>query len=516
MGVGILTTYTEIANIAGIQGLLVYTFAGALPIIMFSFFGPMIRRRCPEGFVLTEWCSRRYGPITALCLSAATVFTLYLFMVSELTAIGDAINTLTGIDATPCVVIECIVTTIYTSIGGFGVSFVTDVFQALFVLVVAIIGIIGYATEIDIDMDLKRETYSQLMGSNKLGWMVFYILNIAILTNDAFMAGFWLRTFAAKTDKDLFVATGIAALVTTIICTLVGLPGIIAVWTGDLTISDENGYNAFFILVSKMHKWIIGVILIFSVLLSTCTFDSLQSAVTSTISNDVFRNKFPITYSRVIVAIIMVPALVVAIECSANVLQIYFIADLLSSAIIPIMFLGLSKHFFFLRGLDVIVGALSGLLSVFVFGCIYYGDAKDGGLLLLIWNGVYDPNDWGAFGAFVAAPVGGIIFGLLCAAIRITVLYIISRQKGTEFHALDKPTTVAFGVTSKKDGIYEAGSVNDTEVGLLGAEFIEVDNASSNVDDSATDSASIDKSDSVGVREVLKEFKWHDMLHLLI
>lgn len=505
MGVGILTTYTQIANIAGIQGLLVYVLAGAVPILAFACLGPIIRRRCPEGFVLTEWCNRRYGPIMALCLSAATVFTIFLFMISELTAVGDAINSLTGIDSTPAMVVECIVTTIYTFMGGFAVSFVTDTFQAILVLVVAIIAICGYATEIKIDPALKHETYHELMGSNKIGWMVFYILNVAILTNDMFMSGFWLRTFAAKTDKDLYVATGIASVVVAIISTLVGLPGIIAVWTGDLKIGDENGSYAFFILIATMKKWIIGVILIFCVFLSTCTFDSLQSAAASTISNDVFRNKFPMIYSRALVIIIMIPALVIAIECSANVLQVYFIADLLSSAIVPIMFLGLSKHFYFLRGLDVIVGALGALLGVFVFGCVYYGNAKDGGLLLLISNGVYDPNDWGAFGAFVIAPVGGVIFGLMCAGLRISILYLISRKTGAEFHALDKPTTAVFGVVSKEDGIYES-EVNVEEVPEDGDV------------ESSLDTDSIKKSDDgeENVITILRSFNWKDMFHLLV
>ena len=503
MGCGVLTTYTEIANIAGIQGLLVYVLAGAVPIVMFSFLGPLIRRRCPDGFVLTEWCNQRYGPIMGLCLSAASVLTIYLFMVSELTAVGSAINALTGLDQTAAVVVECIVTTIYTSMGGFAVSFVTDTFQALFVLIVTVIGVLGYATEIHIDDQLKHDTYKEMTGSNKLGWMVFYILNVAILTNDMFMSGFWLRTFAAKTDKDLYIATGIAAFVTAVICTLVGIPGILAVWTGALTVSDPNGYMAFFILIADMHKWIIGVVLIFSVCLSTCTFDSLQSAVTSTISNDIFRNKFPIIYSRILVVIIMVPALVVAIECSANVLQIYFIADLLSCAIVPIMFLGLSEHFFFLRGLDVIVGALGSLLAVFVFGTIYYGSAKEGGLLLLIWNGVYDPNDWGAFGAFVITPFGGIVFGLLCAAVRISIIYLNCKRTGKEFHALDKPMTAAFGViNSSESSIYESTSTTNVD--------IESDNSSTKKSLDGDEDANVD------VREILREFKWSDMLRLFV
>lgn len=503
MGCGILTTYTQIANIAGIQGLLVYTIAGALPIFLFSFMGPLIRRRCPDGFVLTEWCYHRFGPVATLYLSAFTVLTIFLFMVGELTAVGSAINALTGLDPTPAIVVEAIVTTIYTAFGGFKVSFITDSFQSAFVIVIMIIGIIGYATQIHIDIDLKNETYAELTGSNRLGWQLFYILNIAIITNDCFMSGFWLRTFAAKTDKDLKIGTGIAAILVLIVCTLVGLPGILAVWTGDITVGDDMGYNAFFILVAKMDKWIIGVILIFSITLSTCTFDSLQSACTSSISNDLFRNKFPMIYSRILVVLIMIPSLVVAIKASANVLQIYFIADLVSSSIIPIMFLGLSKHFYFLRGLDVMVGGLGALLAVFIFGCIYYGNARDGGLLLIMSNGVYNAEDWGPFGAFLIAPGFGIILGFLSAGVRLSIQKFICKRKGIPFTGLDRIHSRAFGIF-------------DTE------EFADLDQTDSSEEaiDSCDDvetAKSIDKVDAtMSVREIIAEFKWADLLHLFV
>lgn len=503
MGCGILTTYTEIANIAGIQGLLVYCLAGALPIFLFSFMGPLIRRRCPDGFVLTEWCYHRFGPLATLYLSGFTVLTLFLFMVGELTAINSAINALTGLDPTPAVVVEAIVTTIYTAFGGFKVSFITDSFQAAFVLVIMIIGIIGYATQIDIDMDLKHETYDQLMGSTRLGWQLFYILNIAILTNDCFMSGFWLRTFAAKTDRDLKIGTGIAAILVLIVCILVGLPGIIAVWTGDLVVGDEMGYNAFFILIGKMDKWIIGVILIFSITLSTCTFDSLQSAITSSISNDLFRNKFPMYYSRILCVIIMVPSLVVAIKASANVLQIYFIADLVSSSVIPIMFLGLSKHFYFLRGLDVIVGGLGSLVAVFVFGTIYYGNARDGGLLLIMSNGIYDSEDWGPFGAFLIAPGFGLVLGFLSAGIRLSIQKFICTRKGVPFTGLDRVHLRSFGV------------FNTAEFADLEPEAVETESESNSCDEES--GKSIDKAEAtMSVREIIAEMKWSDLLHLLV
>jgi Na+/proline symporter len=43
-----------------------------------------------------------------------TLFTLFLYMVSELSAIGQVIALLTGIDGLPVLIVECVITTIYT------------------------------------------------------------------------------------------------------------------------------------------------------------------------------------------------------------------------------------------------------------------------------------------------------------------------------------------------------------------------------------------------------------------
>lgn len=82
--------------------------------LIFAALGPIIRRKCPEGFVLTEWTRQRYGIVTALYLSAMTMLTLFLYMVSELSAIGQVVNLLTGINGLPVLIVECVVTTIYT------------------------------------------------------------------------------------------------------------------------------------------------------------------------------------------------------------------------------------------------------------------------------------------------------------------------------------------------------------------------------------------------------------------
>lgn len=42
-------------------------------------------------------------------------------------------------------------------------------------------------------------------------------------------------------------------------------------------------------------------------------------------------------------------------------------------------------------------------------------------------------------GAFVAAPVGGLLWGFGACGLRLATLYVVSRIKGHRFDALDRP-----------------------------------------------------------------------------
>lgn len=392
---------------------------------LFAWFGPIIRRQCPEGFVLTEWCTQRFGRIAGLALSAATVLTLFLFMIGELSAVYYAINTLAGINGVPAVIVECIVTTIYTSIGGFKVSFVTDNIQAAFVTLLLIIGSCAVGAYVHIDPSIDKEP---MLKANLLGWKLLYILPVAIFTNDFFLAAFWLRTFASKTDRDLLIGCSIACVFLFIYPFVIGFTALIAVWNGSMKMGDDSVTNAFFYIVALCPKWVNGLILIFTVTMSTCTFDSLQSSMVSTISNDLFKNKLKLIYIRISVVIVIIPAVVIALKAANDVLQIYLIADLLSACVIPILFLGLSSKFWFLTGWEVIIGSFGGFFSVFVFGSIYYKSAKQGGQLLIISQGIYG-DDWGPFGAFCVAPGFSLIVGFLTLAVRAGVLKALAVYK---------------------------------------------------------------------------------------
>lgn len=364
-------------------------------------------------------------------------------MVAELSALQQIVTALTGLNGLPAVIVECVVTTIYTSIGGFRVSFITDNIQAATVLILIIIAVVTVGVETRIDRSLIEP--SGLTKPSLLGWQLIYILPVAILTNDFFISGFWLRTFASRNDKDLRIGTSIATLVVLCILTLVGSTGLLAAWSGAWPGPDpadpQPGYLSFFLLLGQLPAWVVGIVLCLVVALSTAAFDSFQSAMVSTASNDLVRNKLGLWWIRGAVVLIIIPVVVVALR-SPDILTIYLISDLVSAALVPALVVGLWDKMYFWRGFEVVVGGLGGILSVFIFGTIYYGNADEGSKLLLLENGLY-ADDWSAFGAFVAAPVGGMLFAIAALVLRLSAQWVFAKVSGRRFEALDRVKPLA-------------------------------------------------------------------------
>lgn len=377
-----------------------------------------------------------------------------MYIVGELSSLQLAVNTLTGMDALPVMIVECIVTTIYTSWGGFKTSFITDNIQGMMVFLLLIVCSIAMGTQIHIDRDVVRN--SPLLKDSLLGWQLIYILPVAIATNDFFLSGFWLRTFASRTNKDLLWGCSIASVIILIFLVVVGVTGLLAAWSGLLAADESDSDLAFFYILLELPAWVVGFVLVFVICLSTATFDSLQSAMVSSISNDIFRNKLHDVWVRVIVVLVMIPTIVVALQ-APNVLQIFLISDLISAAVVPVLMLGLWQRMFFISGYEVITSGLGGILSVFIFGAIYYGSALEGAKLIILENGLY-VADWSAFGAFVVAPFGGLIFGAVMLVCRLAVLFIYSKVTHTPFTALTAPVKPVSPFTVGADGVEEDSS----------------------------------------------------------
>lgn len=347
-------------------------------------------------------------------LTTHSLITIWLYLVAELSALQQVVSLLTGLDGLPAVIVECFVTTVYTALGGFKVSVVTDNIQGAMVVGLVIIATITVGTRTGIDRSLIP--VSGYLEPSLLGWQLIYILPVAILTNDFFLSGFWMRTFAAKTDKDLWIGVSIAVFAIVIILTLVGFGGILAGWSGVLGNPPVPTGIELFSLFETLPGWVVGIVLVMVVSLSTAAFDSLQSALISTGSNDLFRNKLNIWVIRALVVVVFVPTVVIALK-SPSVLQIYLISDLISASTIPVLVVGLSSKCYWWRGFEVVVGGLGGIFTI--------------------------------FGAFVAAPVGGLLWAAVAFCLRISIQWTLARTRGKRFDAFDRPAVSDAGFSTE-------------------------------------------------------------------
>ncbi|KPI34937.1 uncharacterized protein AB675_3857 [Cyphellophora attinorum] len=100
-------------------------------------------------------------------------------------------------------------------------------------------------------------------------------------------------------------------------------------------------------------------------------------------------------------------------------------------------------------------GWLGGILTIFLFGLVFYdGDADKAANLMILTEGLY-VEDWSAFGAFVAAPVGGLLWALAAFAARIGFWWVRAKVKGEPFTALDRPHSSAVGLGGRDGGLGE-------------------------------------------------------------
>ena len=121
----------------------------------------------------------------------------------------------------------------------------------------------------------------------------------------------------------------------------------------------QDGDIAFFLLLEQLPGWVVGIVLVMVVSLSTAAFDGFQSAMISTGSNDLFHNKLDLWWIRLAVILIIFAVVIVALKIP-DVLQVYLISDLVSASSIPLLIIVLSDACHWWRGFEVVVGGLGG------------------------------------------------------------------------------------------------------------------------------------------------------------
>ncbi|KAI9203030.1 uncharacterized protein BJ171DRAFT_425841 [Polychytrium aggregatum] len=397
----------------GVVGAVGYAIACIAPILLLAWMGPAVRRWAPNGVTVTDFVLMRFGWSGLFLTVLISIVYMTVYLSSELTALGGFLS-FCGFSTTQQIiaqVIVCICTATYTAVGGMPASLITDKFQSFTVLALFVIASIGFGLNVTIPASAPQQSN---LYPTRVGWESIVTLTCAVTFANIFHQGYWQRVYSSKDDRELRNSTYFASALTFPMFLLIGLAGTLSVWAGLTQQMDGGDYNALFNVTATLPDWVNGFVVILVSALICSSVDTLQSALTASIVNDLSQRKLNLKWARLIAALINVPALLIA-AMNAPILSLFLMADLFAGMIaapILIGFIPSLRHV--VNGFDFLLGFVGSILSVFFFGWIWEGNAMAG--LLLLMPPLSVPGE--SIGAFLIAPIAGIFFSVLSAYIR--------------------------------------------------------------------------------------------------
>jgi Na+/proline symporter len=404
LGSWILFAPPEVGQYVGFLGVVGYALGGGLPFVAFAWLGPKIRAAAPDGVTLTDWVRLRFGRPAQVWVAVVSVFYMFMFITAELTAIGDVLDALGGIDPWVSIVAVAGVTAAYTAWGGLPASLRTDQVQG--VMIIVLLGLAIGAILVNVDDPVARATDTGLPTFSRAGWETLIVLCIAVTAANLFHQGYWQRSWSASSPAVLVKAGWRAAVVSFLLLLPIGFTGMIA---AGVARHDGTPLSAvpFFSLLDGLPDVIILLVSVLAVALVASSVDTLQSALAASMAKDLTDRSISLTAAKVATVLLTVPAVLIALR-GYDVLRLFLIADLVAAATVVPVFLGLRRAG---SSASVVLGSLAGLLAVFVLGVTQ--DGIEGGVDLLTVASSPDLD----LGSFVWAPV---VSGLVALALTRT------------------------------------------------------------------------------------------------
>ncbi|OQR89350.1 Solute:Sodium Symporter (SSS) Family [Thraustotheca clavata] len=377
-----------------------------------------------DGITLSDYAARRFGIVQQLYVAMISLFYQLISIAAELTAIGQLMSLLAPNTHTlVSIILVSFVTCCYTLFGGIKASIATDAVKGAFILVLIIVVCIAMFTSVDIPAGSWSET--QVAALTVVGFESVITLVIAVVSSNLFLTGFWLRTFSAKSTSDLHKACGFAALAATPFIVLLGVTGMI----GYILHPDATDSFFFQILLNMNEAWGIVVLIVIAALVSS-TADTIQTGMSAEILTNF--QSLSLFQARAISVFINIPAIAIAMT-GTSVLQLFLIADLLCAATVAPIFLGIWDR---CHPYAVIVGCVSGLLTIFVCGWAHHGEFMDGFSEFVLAEGLFTTHSMILFIAALVVPflvTVGLSFAL--PPVKKPLLHVTPKSESSFAHA---------------------------------------------------------------------------------
>ncbi len=379
MGIWILFGPSEVGYWGGFWDVVGYAVSAATPFLLLAYVGPMIRERIPDGVTLADYVRMRIGRPMQLYVGLISVIYMFTFLFAEFTAIGKAMEVLVGMKPLIPMLAVAIVTSAYTAYGGLPASLQTDRWQAWVVMwLILVLFLFLFANDVgtlisqakaanpegDIDWSIGSMSYMDSFSSG-------LALVVAITAAEMFSQGNWQRTYASKDDDALKKGAFLAAGLVFPLVFIMGVLGTVVAGRGHA--ADPSA--AFFLLIGDAHILLISGFVILGIALVCSSVDTLQNAISASITRDISDGKMGLKQAR-IATLVMIP---VAIYLATGptiagftfdaigVFEIFLFADLLAAATVLPVLLTLWDR---VDSKAALAGGVCGLLSVVVYGTV--------------------------------------------------------------------------------------------------------------------------------------------------
>ena len=398
MGLWILTSPAEVAWYGLGYDIYGYALSAATPFILIYFFGPKIASLTPEGATLPQFIEKRYGSSAQKVVSIVAVLYMTAFLIAEFASINFIFPEIVEVSGLVISIFIGFFTFLYLNKSGFKASYVTDRFQGI-----GIIALLGVLFTVWFSQNSISDLieYSKLGGINSFETFSFksaLAVVVAVTAAEVFSQGYWQRTFSAENTKSIKSASVFAGLGCFVTILLLGIAGAVGAGKG------IESPTLSFIQQLELSLPMSFLLLLLCTLLVASSVDTLENAISSTISLDLVKKG--VSEARFITAGLVVFSIFCSIYVS-NIFNVFLVADLFAVCLVFPTFYKLKKNS---EGSFLLVPFFVSIGSAYSYRFFFIDTNINPG-------GIFIPTD-----AYGLADLNTFLVGLACSML-VTLAY---------------------------------------------------------------------------------------------
>ena len=392
MGLWILTSPAEVAWYGLGYDIYGYALSAATPFILIYIYGPRISKILPEGVTLAQFVEKKYGTVAQKIVSVVAVIYMSAFLIAEFASISFLFESISDVSGILVSVLVAITTFLYLNKTGFKASYITDKIQG--------IGIILLLTLL-FGLWFSQNSVSEISNFADLGGLNTFetyslksalAVIIAVTAAEIFSTGYWQRTFSAVNEEVIKKASIFSGLGVFLTILLLGIAGAVGAGKGlevpTLSFIDQLNLNSFAVVV----------LISLATLLVTSSVDTLENAISSTISIDIVKKGSKEANNITLVVIIL--ALFASTRVN-NIFTVFLVADLFATSLVFPAFYKIKKSS---KNIMLVIPFVGSLISTYVYRYFFVDmQANPGGVF--VPTDLYGLADLNTFGVALLSSI---------------------------------------------------------------------------------------------------------------